>query len=287
MPAFLDNLVWRAMLWSIRKSETGRVDSIGLASFRGHGDSFTKTIESALRLIKEQDPRRYARVKRHIAWVVNQVNSALGAQYQPKMRTLFLQFEEAPEVPPDVLIALYASTIVHEATHGVIEARGIEMSEANRLKIERLCVAEQNRFVAILRARDPERYPPCYLNFRADERYWAPEWEKSPAQRALSYIKRLRADGKAGAPAVMQVRINEEIEAPEVSVIGPDGNNCGVLPIAEALKMARGLRMDLVEVEPNTTPPVVRIVDFPVPGAASSGGSARRTTKVIDDEKIT
>ena len=128
----------------MRKSETGRYDGIGLVDFRGHGESFSKIIQSSLRLIQEQDARRYARVKQHIAWIVNQVNNALGAQYQPGIRTLFLQFDEARDLPPDVVIAFYASMLVHEATHGLIEARGIGMSEDNRVQIERLCTSEQN-----------------------------------------------------------------------------------------------------------------------------------------------
>lgn len=262
MPPFLKNVMRRVTLWSMRKSETGRFDGIGLASFRRNGDSFTKTIGSALHLIKEQDPRRYARVKRYIAWIVNGINNALGAQYQPELRTLFLQFEEAPEVPPDVLIALYASIIIHEATHGVIEQRGIQMSETNQLKIERLCTAEENRFVAILHARDPERYPSCFLNFDADKYHWASEWNKSRLQRGLSFIKRSWADRKGEPLPVAQARMNEEIEAPEVYVIGSNSGDGCVQSLADALKMARSLRMDLVEVEPNAVPPVVRIVDL-------------------------
>jgi len=190
MPAFLDKFVDRMMLWSIRGSETGRFDTIGLADLRGHGDSFSRIVQSSLGLIEDQDPRRYARVKQHIAWIVNQVNSALGAQYLPTIQTLFLEFEEPQDLPLDVVIALHACIIVHEATHGMIEARGIKMSEANRVQIQRVCTAEQNRFAARLSARDPERYPPALLHFNADERYWASEWQKSGAQRANSFANR-------------------------------------------------------------------------------------------------
>ncbi len=198
MPGLLDKLVDRVMLWSIRGSETGRFDGIGLANLRGHGDSFTKTIQSSLRLIQQQDPRRYARVKQHMAWIVNQVNSALGAQYQPRIRTLFLQFDEARDLPPNVVIAFYASILVHEATHGLIEARGTGMSEGNRARIERLCTSEQNRFAARLSAHDPGRYPPELLQFNADERYWASEWKKSGGERAVSFIKRSLTDHRSG-----------------------------------------------------------------------------------------
>ena len=59
----------------------------------------------------------------------------------------------------------------------------------------------------------------------------------------------------------MPVRMNEQISAPEVRVIGPDGKQCGILSIADALEMARGLRLDLLEIAPTATPPVVRIMD--------------------------
>jgi translation initiation factor IF-3 len=57
-------------------------------------------------------------------------------------------------------------------------------------------------------------------------------------------------------------RINGQITGSKVRVIGSDGKQQGIMTTAEALKMARGLRMDLVEIAPSDTPPVVRIVDY-------------------------
>ena len=45
-------------------------------------------------------------------------------------------------------------------------------------------------------------------------------------------------------------------------LIGPDGGNVGVVPIRQALQIARDAEMDLVEVSPNATPPVCRVMDF-------------------------
>ena len=56
--------------------------------------------------------------------------------------------------------------------------------------------------------------------------------------------------------------INTRIRAQEVRVIGADGANLGVLPITEALRMAREAELDLVEIAPNAAPPVTRIMDF-------------------------
>ena len=58
------------------------------------------------------------------------------------------------------------------------------------------------------------------------------------------------------------VRINHEIKAREVRVIGHDGKQLGILSIDVALNLARSFGMDLVEIAANATPPVVRIVDY-------------------------
>jgi len=49
---------------------------------------------------------------------------------------------------------------------------------------------------------------------------------------------------------------------PEVRLIGPDGGNVGVVSIRQAMQIARDADMDLVEVSPNATPPVCRVMDF-------------------------
>ena len=53
-----------------------------------------------------------------------------------------------------------------------------------------------------------------------------------------------------------RARMNEGIRAPEVRVIGPMGENFGVLPTREAIQKAQALMLDLIEISPNATPPV-------------------------------
>jgi len=57
-------------------------------------------------------------------------------------------------------------------------------------------------------------------------------------------------------------RVNEGIRVAEVRLIGPDGDNIGVVPIKKALELARDAELDLVEVSPNANPPVCRVMDF-------------------------
>jgi translation initiation factor IF-3 len=64
------------------------------------------------------------------------------------------------------------------------------------------------------------------------------------------------------APTGPTVRINGKIRAREVRVVADDGQQLGVLPLAEAITMARNRGVDLVEVAPNANPPVCRMVDF-------------------------
>jgi len=58
------------------------------------------------------------------------------------------------------------------------------------------------------------------------------------------------------------VRVNGKIRAREVRVIGADGKQVGILSLGDALNMARQHGVDLVEISPNATPPVCRVVDY-------------------------
>lgn len=57
-------------------------------------------------------------------------------------------------------------------------------------------------------------------------------------------------------------RINGEIRVPEVRLTGVDGAQIGIVRTAEALRMAEDADVDLVEVAPNATPPVCRLMDY-------------------------
>lgn len=59
-----------------------------------------------------------------------------------------------------------------------------------------------------------------------------------------------------------QIRINGRIRAREVRVIGPDGQQIGLLSLRDAIARAESYGVDLVEIVPNADPPVCKIVDF-------------------------
>lgn len=57
-------------------------------------------------------------------------------------------------------------------------------------------------------------------------------------------------------------RINEEIRVREVRVVDAEGNQLGILPTREALRIAEERQLDLVEIAPQAKPPVCKIMDF-------------------------
>ncbi|HET9152638.1 MAG TPA: translation initiation factor IF-3 [Solirubrobacterales bacterium] len=57
-------------------------------------------------------------------------------------------------------------------------------------------------------------------------------------------------------------RINERIRVPQVRLIGADGEQLGIVEIADALKRAQEADLDLVEVAPGSKPPVTRLLDY-------------------------
>jgi translation initiation factor IF-3 len=58
------------------------------------------------------------------------------------------------------------------------------------------------------------------------------------------------------------VRVNGKIRVREVRIIGAEGKQLGILTLGDALTQARVAGVDLVEIAPNATPPVCRLVDY-------------------------
>jgi translation initiation factor IF-3 len=58
------------------------------------------------------------------------------------------------------------------------------------------------------------------------------------------------------------VRINGEINAPEVRLVGVEGEPLGIVPIADAMRQAEEAEIDLVEIAPTAKPPVCRLMDY-------------------------
>ena len=84
------------------------------------------------------------------------------------------------------------------------------------------------------------------------------------------------------------MRRNDEITTSQVRVIGPSGEQIGILSIQQALENASSAGLDLVEVAPNSEPPVCRIMDYGkfVFEQNKKAQSARRKQKQIHVKEV-
>ena len=62
--------------------------------------------------------------------------------------------------------------------------------------------------------------------------------------------------------AIKELRINEEIRAREVRLVGDNSDDTAVISLNEAMNQAMNQGMDLVEISPNAKPPVCRVMDY-------------------------
>ena len=72
----------------------------------------------------------------------------------------------------------------------------------------------------------------------------------------------MAADRNRGGPISAEPRINDRIRVPEVRLVGPNGEQVGIVPIAEALELAQESDLDLVEVAATARPPVCKLMDY-------------------------
>lgn len=76
-----------------------------------------------------------------------------------------------------------------------------------------------------------------------------------PSAKAVAWCYR-------GGSISAEPRINERIRVPEVRLVGPSGEQVGIVPLAKALELAQEYDLDLVEVAANARPPVCKLMDY-------------------------
>jgi hypothetical protein len=190
LTAPLQALLSRYLLRLQRENEVARFEDIILADTQDSA-LFRSAVPSALQLIKNLDSRRFRRVQRYVRWVVNCPLPYGGGQYHYRTRTCRLDIEKAtPEPDPAYAAAAIASTLIHEATHGVIDARGIRYTGRLRSRVERCCVREQNRFIARLSSSRPDIVK--FLHCEFTESRWHRSWNATGLQSLIDVIRRLR-----------------------------------------------------------------------------------------------
>lgn len=115
--------------------------------------------------------------------------------------------------------------------------------------------------------------------------------DKIPAARFLETIEEnttIRRPFKADAPVKDGPRANREIRLPRIQLINEEGENLGIVPTDEALKMAEEAGLDLVEISPNSEPPVCKILDLGKLKYANQkkAAEARKKQKIVEIKEI-
>jgi translation initiation factor IF-3 len=90
-----------------------------------------------------------------------------------------------------------------------------------------------------------------------------------------------------GGSISTDLRVNERIRVPEVRLVGPGGEQVGIVRIEDALRLAEEADLDLVEVAPQSRPPVCRLMDygkFKYEAAQKERESRRNQTNTIIKE---
>jgi translation initiation factor IF-3 len=110
----------------------------------------------------------------------------------------------------------------------------------------------------------------------------------SPAHETFKENTTIRRPFKADAPVKEGPRSNREIRIPKVQLIDAEGQNLGVVATDQALKMAEEAGLDLVEISPNSEPPVCKILDLGKLKYANQkkAAEARKKQKIVEIKEI-
>jgi hypothetical protein len=138
-------LVVRIML---RFSAHRYLDGLWIGTWEMEAEPILRRIEEALLLIKRYDRVRYDRLLRDLerVWVLLLPSSAASFEYRIYTCEIDTRYCVAETTTPELL----AATIVHEATHARLWRRGIRYEEAQRPRIEEICMRREIAFAAKL-----------------------------------------------------------------------------------------------------------------------------------------
>jgi translation initiation factor IF-3 len=107
----------------------------------------------------------------------------------------------------------------------------------------------------------------CYRDTRYSRRFgWMAPCPESSSRtavaRSFSRLWMIALDGQLRRTTISEPRINDRIRVPEVRLVGPNGEQVGIVRVEDALRLAAESDLDLVEVAPMAKPPVAKLMDF-------------------------
>lgn len=153
------------------------------------GEAFTGRTIEALQLVERTDPRRFRRIQRQIR-VIAHGELESGACYERLGRFCIIDFSRYDFTKNhDWYLHCYASTLVHEATHGAVYSDYVGYTKRNRLRIEKLCHTEERRFLKKL--DEPDRAWSEQIAGTFDEEYFLKYFSKNWLSRLGTILKRI------------------------------------------------------------------------------------------------
>jgi hypothetical protein len=112
--------------------------------FDKNGSAVASKIDQALNLISEFDPRRYQQIKRDVKRIWIAAAPGYCAEWMDELKTCVLDADYFRQV--DILASEMATTIVHEATHALLDNFKIGYSEEIRAHVEQICIKSEIAF---------------------------------------------------------------------------------------------------------------------------------------------
>jgi hypothetical protein len=133
---------------ALRFSTSRYVDGLWIGAWEDEPESILRRIEEALSLIKRYDRVRYERLIRDLkrVWVVVLPGDLANFDYKIRTCRIDTRYCLAATTTPELI----ATTIVHEATHARLWRCGIRYEEAQRPRIEEICLRREIAFAAKL-----------------------------------------------------------------------------------------------------------------------------------------
>ena len=132
----------------LRFSRSRYLDGLWIGTWETEAEPILQRIEQALQLIKRNDHIRYDRLLRDLqrVWVLLLPSSAASFEYRIYTCEIDTRYCLSETTTPELL----AAAIVHEATHARLWRRGIRYEEAQRPRIEEICLRREIAFAAKL-----------------------------------------------------------------------------------------------------------------------------------------
>lgn len=193
--AIYRHLMAKVIIWTCEQSLVGEHCGIKLADMSRNetdGSAFVEKTKQALDLIRDLDPKRFARVQIHIDYICN-AELYSGGRYCPGnvCQLDFGRWDFAQH--PDWSLYMYSSAIVHEATHGLLRAKGFKRTRRNWKQLERICRSEENRFLSRIDSPWGEQLR---------KPFDSADWDFGPwLTRAMRLFRRIREERKKAQPS--------------------------------------------------------------------------------------